>query len=1584
MEFRLLGPVEVREGHRLPPLGGPKQRTLLAYLILRANELVTVERLIDAIWADDPPDTARNTLQTYIKHLRKAVGPERIQRRASGYVLVADPDEVDVLRFERMVDDARRRTQRDPSGSVSVLRQAIALWRGPALDDLADQPSLGFDIARLEELRIAAREELIEADLTLGRHRELVPELETLTGRHPFRERLWGQLMVALYRSGRQGDALAAYNRARLVLTDQLGIDPSPELRRLQEQVLKQDPALELTGEPLRGYRLLAPIGRGAFGAVHRAFQPDLGREVAVKIISPRLANDPEYIRRFDAEAQLVSRLEHPYIVPLYDYWREPGGAYLVMRYLRGGSLQQVIREGPLEVDRAVRLLDQIATALHWAHRQGVVHRDVKPANILFDEEGNAYLSDFGIAKDLAAAETTTRRTTSSPLAFYVSPEEARGETPTHLADIYNLGLVVYECLTGRHAFAETPPDELSEKHAREPVPSVRSSRADLPAAIDGVIERATAKDPDTRFPDAPSLAAAFREACTQAARVQTRVEAVAPRNPYKGLRPFLEADMSDFFGRERATQEIQRRLEEDVAESRFLAVVGPSGSGKSSLVRAGLVPALRLGGLPGSDGWFFVELVPGARPFEELDAALVRIAVDPRPGLIERLEGEEGLFRIAEEILPDDDSELFLVIDQFEEVFTHVQDEDMRLSFLDAIVGATTDPRSRVRVVLTLRADFYDRPLQYKAFGELLARRTYAVTPLSVAELERAVAGPAETVGIAVDPRLVGEVVAEVADRPGALPLLQYALTELFEERRDSTLTLEAYHELGGVSGALARRAEDLYGRLNDTGKVAARQLFLRLVGLGEGGSEDTRKRVLRSDLASLEVDRASVEGAIDTFGARRLLSFDRDPETRGSTVEVAHEALLREWGRLREWIESAREDLRMHARLSAAAREWFEADGSSDYLLTGRRLEQVDETTRRSSIRLTEPERRFLDASLARREAEGAVERDRRAREARLERRAFTRLRSLVAVLAASTLVAASLTVVAVNRSREAERRRIEALLSGERETAGRLSAGAVASLDTDPELSLRLALHAVDVTATLGEPVPAATVEVLHWALQEAGVQYPVSDAPEAVVDGPLSTRGVYDLPLPELLELARPHARSMAREECEQYFGEGDCPPLPATFPPNLRSEPIRAEEPRTAGQPLAGTEVTIWLVYDPTWQADFEDDLERFAARTGIVVELIGQEHLEDQIEQSIEAGDPPDLALFPQPGGVVSYAREGLLMDLGAYLDVARLRSDQSPYLISLGTVAPDGSWPSDEGGTYGAFVDLSIKSLIWYPVAELRAAGYAIPRTWAELIALSDRMVADGRTPWCLGFASSGAHGWPGTDWIENLVLGGSGPHVYDQWTTFHEIGFDDHVVREAFERLGQVVFAPGYLHRGTDGAIETLFDDAQLPMVQEEPPGCWFHLSPTFGAKLLPEGSVGSTIDVFPFPTISERFQSAVLGGGSMVAAFADRPETREVVRFLLSPEHGVEWAGLSHGFLSSNQRFDPRNYPPFWRRQSRLLGNALAADTFRFDGSDLMPPQVGLYPFWNAMIEYLTKGPGSLDRILAGLDAAWPEDG
>src|SRR6185503_5572059 len=221
-------------------------------------------------------------------------------------------------------------------------------------------------------------------------------------------------------------------------------------------------------------------------------------------------------------------------------------------------------------------------------------------------------------------------------------------------------------------------------------------------------IRRATSKDAAERFPDVTMIATELRAALEGSHVVE---ETAGPtRNPYKGLRAFLEADVGDFFGREAVTKRLIRRLAEDDPAARFLAVVGPSGSGKSSVVRAGLVPALRRGAIPGSERWYVVEVLPGRHPLREIEAALIGVAVEPPPSLMEVLEGDElGLIRAVARVLPDPDAELVMVLDQLEEIFTLVEDDVERAHLLGSLRAAALAPESRLRIVTTLRADFYD-----------------------------------------------------------------------------------------------------------------------------------------------------------------------------------------------------------------------------------------------------------------------------------------------------------------------------------------------------------------------------------------------------------------------------------------------------------------------------------------------------------------------------------------------------------------------------------------------------------------------------------------------------------------------------------------------------------------------------------------------------------------------------------------------------------------------------------------------------------------------------------------------------------
>jgi len=827
----------------------------------------------------------------------------------------------------------------------------------------------------------------------------------------------------------------------------------------------------EISAQPIKGYELLDLIGEGAYGAVYRAHQPVVDREVAIKIILPEYASQPDFIRRFESEAQLVAQLEHLHIVPLYDYWRNPEGAYLVMRLMKGGSLEEVIQTGPLPLAKVSHILEQVASALAAAHRRGIVHRDIKPANILLDDEGNAYLSDFGIAKalDEGAGLTMTGVIVGTPA--YITPEQAQSLAVSPQTDIYALGVVLYAMLIGKHPFPEASPGDLIARHLRDPLPQLGEIDPSLPPSLDAVIQRATAKNPTERYPDVAELLFEFRAAVgPKLAPAITRPlgeELLAIYNPYKGLRAFQEADAEDFFGRHELTDLLLSRLSEKINFSRFLAVVGPSGSGKSSLVRAGLLPALRQGALPGSQNWFIITMNPGAHPLDELEVGLLRIASEKLPGLIDQLQRDKrGFMRASKLVLPDEGTQLLLLVDQFEEIFTLVQDESQARHFMELIYQAVSDPNSQVRVIITLRADFYDRPLMEPEFSSLVQKRTEVVVPLNSAELERAICGPAERFGITFEPGLEAEIMADVHNQPGSLPLMQYALTELFEKRKGHLLTRKTYQSIGGVLGALGKRAEEVYQSLNDTGQAFSRQVFLRLIALGEG-VEDTRRRVLRTELTSMadlpssttngvNGGREMVDKVLETFGMARLLSFDHQPITRYPTVEVAHEALLREWRRLKDWLAESRADIRLQRVLNNNATEWLAANRDPSFVMRGSRLDQFEDWSQTTGISLTFDERAYLDTCLEAHRLQQAEEAARQQREAALEKRSRLFLRALVLVFALAALVAVILSVYAFNQANVA--------------TSRELANAAINNLEVDPERSVLLALQGLESAYTL----------------------------------------------------------------------------------------------------------------------------------------------------------------------------------------------------------------------------------------------------------------------------------------------------------------------------------------------------------------------------------------------------------------------------------------------------------------------------------------------------------------------------------
>lgn len=838
-----------------------------------------------------------------------------------------------------------------------------------------------------------------------------------------------------------------------------------------------------IANKALKGYQIEGLIDSGNFGAVYRAKQKIIDREVAIKILWPVLAGSPDFIRRFETEAQLIAGLEHPHIVPLYDYWRDPDGAYIVMRWLRGGHLRQLM-EKPLPLDKVMTIAQQIGSALAFAHQYHIIHLDLKPENVLLDEYENIYLADFGLSQILRVDQAGETITELGSMA-YAAPEQFVGEAISPQTDQYSFGILLYELLTGQHPFPkliDLSPNDAVRYRINAPLPPLR--QAGVPREFNAIIQRMTHRNPAERFPDIASLLTAMQMALNPLATVAEPAILSNVPNPYKGLRTFQESDVANFFGRDMLIKQLIKRFEETHLYSRFLAVVGASGSGKSSVIKAGLIPTLRNGGLSHSDKWFYVEIVPSAHPFEELAAALTRISTKQRGQLGQYLRNNpQALAEVVRDILPPDpQSELFLFIDQFEEAFTLVHSDAEATAFLEMIYHAVTKPENRIRIVITLRADFYDRPLSRPVISDLISKRTEVVVPLNYEELEQVITLPARRVGVQIEPQLVQAIIAEVADQPASLPLLQYLMSELFANRETNLLTYQSYQSMGGVRGALAKRADEIYQQAPPEQQPIIQQLFLRLIMLGEG-TEDTRRRVSLSEINTLFTHQQHlINEVIERLGKSRLITFDRDPVTHTPTVEVTHEAVIREWRRLREWLSASRDDLRLQRMLSRLSQEWVASGRDSSYLLTGSRLEQIQLWMGQTRLSLNDDENSFYQACVLAQQHEQQREHERIAHERLLEKRDRQRLRFIAAGLAFGTVMSLILMLFALDQSRRAQ---LESQLSL---SLVQESNARQALRDGDSDLAVVLALSANNI--------PNASIQAWR-ALNEVAFTYGTRD-------------------------------------------------------------------------------------------------------------------------------------------------------------------------------------------------------------------------------------------------------------------------------------------------------------------------------------------------------------------------------------------------------------------------------------------------------------------------------------------------------
>lgn len=969
VEFRILGRLEVRNRSGVVALGGIKPRAVLAVLLLHPNEPVHAERLALALWGEEVPSSAVKTVQVYVSRLRKALGDaDALVTTPAGYCLRVRADELDAERFSRLVEEGRRALGDGRAEHASVvLHEALALWRGAPLADLAFEPFAQAEIARLEEQRLAALEERVEADLAAGRHTALAVELRQLVGDYPLRERLAGQLMIALYRCGQQADALKAFRTARSVLLEEIGVEPGRELRSLEQAILRQDVVLELHAAP-----------------------PD------------RLLELPSQLDTASAPRLAGRRAE---VAWLRERWKRASGGHGALLTVTG---VEGIGKTRLAAELAGEAHHIRATVLYVAGKQPaddavvVVRRArdaTEPTLLVVDDADQA---PAGLLAELTGDLTAT------PVLVLAIGSDATQLAALHADDALVLEALDVEAVRAIGA-AHAPGRAVSEV----PAERLLEASAGIPRRIHELAREWARHESARRVGATAGRAAAgrteLRSLELELAGDIVDLQATRPRRPsdddspaamvcpFKGLATFEAADAEYFFGRERLVAELVARL----VGAPLLAVVGPSGSGKSSVLRAGLLPALASGVLPGSERWTQIVIRPGEDPSGAL-------ADRPRLGSDERF---------------------VLAVDQFEETFTACLDEANRTAFIAELARIAHDGPGVV--LLAVRADHYGRCAAYRELSNLLAANHVLVGPMRRDELRRAIDYPSDRVGLRVERELTDALVADVEHEPGALPLLSTALLELWQQRDGQRLRHADYERSGGVRGAVARLAEDAFSQLDPVRRTVARSVVMRLVGLGADGAVERRRVPLTEFEADASEDAAQV---LALFTDRRLLTVGT------GAVEVAHEALLREWPRLAGWIEENRDGVRIHRALTSAAQEWQRLQCDEGALYRGTRLTETLEWRAVQSAPLNDREREFLAAS----EAEIGLELATRRR----------RMRLIGTALA--TLVAAAVAIVATVLFASRER-----AIAASRDLATR----SAMFVSTDPGLAVALAREALD---------------------------------------------------------------------------------------------------------------------------------------------------------------------------------------------------------------------------------------------------------------------------------------------------------------------------------------------------------------------------------------------------------------------------------------------------------------------------------------------------------------------------------------
>jgi WD40 repeat protein/serine/threonine protein kinase len=716
-------------------------------------------------------------------------------------------------------------------------------------------------------------------------------------------------------------------------------------------------------------YRIITFLGSGGMGEVYEAEDQELGGHVALKVIHPHVLLQKAGVERFRREVQLARQVTHANVCRIFDieHHRADGRelTFLTLELVRGDDLGIRLKNEALAPGQALAIATQICYGLGAAHSAGILHRDLKPGNILLrtsDNHTEAIITDFSIARAIHDSEEKGALTGGHAVVGtpdYMSPEQFGGEELTVASDIYSLGLVLYEMVTGVKPFAGQ--SWMGRLTSEPPDPCKVVPGLDEKWSI--LIRRCLNRDPSQRFASTQEVID-FLRGFESATAKEIQLSGIptdywSKHSPFRSLRVFEPEDSWLFFGRDAEIQDLLNGL----GREPVLAIVGNSGCGKSSLIRAGLIAALRSGSFqPGFAGesWRIAIFRPSESPFDYLAETLPG-QLAPELGLKDQAEFiadcrrklplTEDALRNAISALANvaidrsQGTRILLVADQFEELFTLTSSQEVRARYIDSLLAASRlDSAFPVHLVVALRADFYAHCLEHPALSRRLQSNLYNVPRMGPEQLRETIAKRLELASAHAEPGLMDSLLEDVGSEPGNLALLEHALGQLWQKWGGSgcTLTNRSYSDIGRLRGALGRYADEVYNSIGDEKqKWLARRVLLELVHLGEG-AQDTRRRVKKRDLFSLGPS-GQIEFLVARLTASRLISTGR--EERETFVEVSHEALIREWPRLREWLAENRDELKMERRLLRSAGEWEELNKDPELLLQGTRLAQAEE---------------------------------------------------------------------------------------------------------------------------------------------------------------------------------------------------------------------------------------------------------------------------------------------------------------------------------------------------------------------------------------------------------------------------------------------------------------------------------------------------------------------------------------------------------------------------------------------------------------------------------------------------------------